>query len=473
MIPVIALVGRPNVGKSTLFNKLTRTRDALVASFPGLTRDRQYGKGVLGGQDFIIIDTGGLSGDDTGIDGPMADQALVAIDEADVVFFMVDSRVGRTGGDEEIAQLLREQSKKVVLVANKIDGESQDFIRSEFFQLGFGEPQLIAAVHGHGISTLIQYTLDNFPAADLEMDAASAAEVRGVKIAVIGRPNVGKSTLVNQMLGEERVVVFGEAGTTRDSIYIPYNRGDKSYTLIDTAGVRKRGKVGLAVEKFSVVKTLEAIQDTNVIILMIDAREGLVEQDLHLLSYALEAGRALVIAINKWDGTTRLQKAHVRSELERRLVFMDFAKLHFISALHGSGVGKLYQSIDKAHESATRKFKTNELNQILTRAVAAHSPPLVHGRRIKLRYAHLGGSNPPVIVVHGNQTASVPDAYQRYLQHQFIKELKLEGTPVRLEFKSSDNPYAGRKNILTPRQISKKRRLMSHVKKVAKKKKRT
>jgi GTP-binding protein len=473
MIPVIALVGRPNVGKSTLFNKLTRTRDALVASFPGLTRDRQYGKGILGSQDYIIVDTGGLSGDDAGIDGPMADQALVAIDEADVVFFMVDSRAGRTGGDEEIAQLLREQSKKVVLVANKIDGENHDFIRSEFFTLGFGEPQLIAAVHGHGISALIQYTLANSPVPVPGTDQESAVEARGVKIAVIGRPNVGKSTLVNKMLGEERVVVFDEAGTTRDSIYIPFSRGDKSYTLIDTAGVRKRGKVGLAVEKFSVIKTLEAIQDTNVIILMIDAREGLVEQDLHLLSYAIEAGRALVIAINKWDGTTRDQKAQVKSEIERRLVFLDYARLHYISALHGSGVGKLYASIDKAHESATRKFKTNELNRILTKAIEAHSPPLVHGRRIKLRYAHLGGSNPPVIVVHGNQTGSVPDAYQRYLQHQFIKELKLEGTPVRLEFRTSDNPYADRKNILTPRQISKKRRLMSHVKKVAKKKKRT
>ncbi|MDK1022615.1 MAG: ribosome biogenesis GTPase Der [Gammaproteobacteria bacterium] len=473
MIPVIALVGRPNVGKSTLFNKLTRTRDALVARYPGLTRDRQYGKGALGDKNFIVIDTGGLSGKDTGIDAPMADQSLAAIDEANLVLFMVDSRVGRTGGDEVIGQLLREESKKVVLVANKIDGQDPDFIKSEFFSLGFGEPQLIAAVHGQGVSALIQHTLDILSASDINVDEEPASAARGIKIAVIGRPNVGKSTLVNRMLGEQRVVVFDEPGTTRDSIYIPYKRGEKSYTLIDTAGVRRRGKVGLTVEKFSVIKTLEAIQDTNVIILMLDARDGLVEQDLHLLGYALDAGRALVIAINKWDGTTQLQKTHIRSELERRLVFLDFAKMHYISALHGSGVGNLYASIDKAHESATRKFKTNELNQILKKAVTAHAPPLVHGRRIKLRYAHLGGSNPPVIVVHGNQTASVPDAYQRYLQHQFIKELKLEGTPVRLEFKTSDNPYAGRKNRLTPRQISKKRRLISHVKKVAKKKKRS
>lgn len=473
MIPVIALVGRPNVGKSTLFNKLTRTRDALVARYPGLTRDRQYGNGALGDKNFIVIDTGGLSGEDTGINGPMAEQSLAAIDEANVVLFMLDSRVGRTGGDEVIAQLLREENKKVVLVANKMDGQDPDFVKSEFFPLGFGEPQLIAAVHGQGISALIKYTLAILSAADINIDEDPDTNARGIKIAVIGRPNVGKSTLVNRMLGEERVVVFDEPGTTRDSIYIPYNRGEKSYTLIDTAGVRKRGKVGLVVEKFSVIKTLKAIQDSNVIILMIDARDGLVEQDLHLLGYALDAGRALVIAINKWDGTTRVQKAHIRSELERRLVFLDFAKMHYISALHGSGVGNLYASIDKAHESATRKFKTNELNQILRKAVTAHSPPLVHGRRIKLRYAHLGGSNPPVIVVHGNQTASVPDAYQRYLQHQFIKALKLEGTPVRLEFKTSDNPYAGRRNILTARQVSKKRRLISHVKKVAKKKKRS
>jgi len=471
MIPVIALVGRPNAGKSTLFNKLTRTRDALVASFPGLTRDRQYGKGVLGDQDYIVIDTGGLSGEDAGIGTPMAEQSLAAINEADIVLFMVDSRAGRTGGDEVIGQLLREKNCKVVLVANKIDGENPDFIRAEFFPLGFGEPQLIAALHSHGISALMRYTMENVADREVTAGSETAVDVRGIKIAVIGRPNVGKSTLVNRMLGEQRVVVFDEAGTTRDSIYIPYERGGKSYTLIDTAGVRRRGKIGLAVEKFSVVKTLEAIQDANVTILLVDARDGIVEQDLHLLGYTLEAGRGLVIAVNKWDGTRQDQKEQIRNELERRLVFLDFAKIHYISALHGSGVGNLYTSVEKAHESATRKFKTNELNQILKQAVTAHAPPLVHGRRIKLRYAHLGGSNPPVIVVHGNQTESVPEAYHRYLQHQFIKALRLEGTPVRIEFKSGDNPYAGRKNILTERQTRKKRRLMTHVKKIAKKKK--
>lgn len=473
MVPVIALVGRPNVGKSTLFNRLTRSRDALVASFAGLTRDRQYGKGSSGGRDFILIDTGGLSGEEEGIDGYMAEQSLAAIEEADLVLFLVDSRAGRTGGDEVIGQLLREGGKKVILVANKIDGENPDFIRSEFFQLGLGEPRLIAAVHGHGVSSLLQHTLQDIEIDESRERGDSAADVKGIKIAVVGRPNVGKSTLVNRMLGEERVVVFDEAGTTRDSIYIPYERNGKAYTLIDTAGVRKRGKVNLTVEKFSVIKTLDAIQDANVVILMVDASEGMVDQDLHLLGYALEAGRALVIAVNKWDGTTPDQKVKIRNELERRLVFIDFAKTHYISALHGSGVGSLYDSIEKAHASATKKFKTNELNLILERAVANHAPPLVHGRRIKLRYAHLGGSNPPVIVVHGNQTAAVPNAYRRYLEHQFIKALKLEGTPVRFEFKTSENPYAGRKNVLTARQVSKKRRLMSHVKKLAKKKKKS
>jgi len=471
MIPVIALVGRPNVGKSTLFNRLTRSRDALVASFPGLTRDRQYGKGKVGQAEFIVIDTGGLSGEEEGIDSHMAEQSLAAIEEANTILFMVDSATGRTGGDEIIAQMLRQDGKDVVLVANKIDGQNPDYIKAEFFALGLGEPYLIAAEHGHGVSTLMTEVMENH-AVEVEQDGESPHfEPKGIRIAIVGRPNVGKSTLVNRMLGEERVVVFDEAGTTRDSIYIPYERDGKSYTLIDTAGVRRRGKINLVVEKFSVIKTLEAIQDANVVVLMIDAREGLVDQDLHLLSYALEAGRGLVIAINKWDGTSQDQKAAIRRELERRLVFLEFAKLHFISALHGSRVGDLYKSINRAYESSTRKFKTNELNGILERALARHSPPLVHGRRIKLRYVHLGGSNPPVFVVHGNQTAAVPEAYKKYLQHQFIKALKLEGTPVRLEFKTTENPYAGRKNVLSNRQVQKKRRMMSHVKKAAKKKK--
>lgn len=469
MIPVIALVGRPNVGKSTLFNRLTRSRDALVASFPGLTRDRQYGKGALGDREYIVVDTGGLSGDETGINRAMLDQSMAAVEESDLVFFMLDSRDGRTGGDELIGQILRRGNKKIVAVANKIDGVNPDFVRSELSAFGFGEPHLISALHGEGVNNLIQWALT-----DLETDADGEAESiapAGIKIAVIGRPNVGKSTLVNRLLGEERVVVYSEAGTTRDSIYIPYERNGEQFTLIDTAGIRRRGKVRETIEKFSIIKTMEAISDANVVILMLDAREGIVDQDLHLLSYVLDAGRALVIAINKWDGVEQDQKHSIKHELDRRLVFIDFARLHFISALHGSGVGKLYPSIKKAYASATQKIKTSELNKILNEAVSEHPPPLVHGRRIKLRYANSGGMNPPLIVIHGNQTSSVPDPYKRYLQRRFIEALHLEGTPIRLEFRTGTNPYSGRKNVLSQRQVQKRRRMLTHVKSKDKKRK--
>jgi len=469
MIPVIALVGRPNVGKSTLFNRLTRSRDALVASFPGLTRDRQYGKGALGGREFIVVDTGGLSGDETGINKAMVDQSMAAVEESDLIFFMVDSRDGRTGGDEQIAQLLRQGNKQIVLVANKIDGANPDYVSSEFSTFGLGEPHSISAVHGEGVNRLVTQVL-----ADLETDSDEEAQSiasEGIKIAVIGRPNVGKSTLVNRLLGEERVVVYAEAGTTRDSIYIPYERNGEQFTLIDTAGVRRRGKVKEVVEKFSIVKTLEAISDANVIILMLDARQGIVDQDLHLLSYAIDAGRALVIAINKWDGIDQDRKNSIKHELDRRLVFVEYAKLHFISALHGSGVGNLYPSIMSAYTSATRKIKTSQLNRILSQAVSQHPPPLVHGHRIKLRYANSGGLNPPLIIIHGNQTASVPEPYKRYLQHRFIEALNLEGTPIRLEFRSGTNPYSGRKNLLSQRQVRKRRRMITHIKSKDKKRK--
>jgi GTP-binding protein len=470
MLPVIALVGRPNVGKSTLFNRLTRTRDALVASFPGLTRDRQYGKGAMGDFDFVVVDTGGLTGEDEGIDGPMAAQAMAAIEEADLVLFMVDATDGRMPGDENIATMLRQKGISALLVANKIDGQNPDFVSGEFFALGMGTPLFISASNGIGISQLIDDEVG--PLLQSPTDPVEAPGNPGIKIAVVGRPNVGKSTLVNRLLGEDRVVVFDEAGTTRDSIYIPYERDGKPYTLIDTAGVRRRGRVSEKVEKFSVIKTLEAISDANVVILMLDAREGIVDQDLHLLSHVLDAGRALVIAINKWDGTDQEHKTKVRAELERRLVFIDFAKLHFISALHGSGVGNLYDSIHQAYRSATLKIPTAKLNEILERALFEHQPPLVRGRRIKLRYAHLGGSNPPVIVIHGNQTESVPEAYKRYLMRRFIDALGLKGTPLRLEFRTGSNPYKGRRNKLTDRQVNSRRRMMSHVKK-SKKKRRT
>jgi GTP-binding protein len=449
---------------------LTKSRNALVASFPGLTRDRQYGKGALGESEYIVVDTGGLSGDESGINKAMLDQSMAAVEESHLVFFMVDARDGRTGGDEQIAQVLRQGSKQIILVANKIDGENPDFVTSEFSAFGFGEPHMIAAIHGDGIGDLITRALDH-PATHID-DEATSIVPEGTKIAVIGRPNVGKSTLVNRLLGEERVVVYSEAGTTRDSIYVPFERNGERFTLIDTAGIRRRGKVRQVVEKFSVIKTLEAISDANVVILMLDARQGIVDQDLHLLSYALDAGRALIIAVNKWDGLDREQKESIKRELDRRLTFIEFARSHFISALHGSGVGKLYPSIKTAYASATKKIKTSQLNRILNQAVSDHPPPLVHGRRIKLRYANSGGSNPPVIVIHGNQTTSVPEPYKRYLQHRFIEALHLEGTPVRLEFRAGTNPYAGRKNLLSQRQEQKRRRLLSHVKSAAKKRKR-
>ena len=469
MLPVIVLVGRPNVGKSTLFNRLTRTRDALVASFPGLTRDRQYGRGAVGDFDYVVVDTGGLSGDEDGIDGPMAEQARQAIGEAALVLFLVDAKDGRMPGDENIAAYLRQHEVDTILVANKIDGQNPDFVTGEFYALGLGDPFTISASNGHGVRYLINTELaPRFS----ETAQSQEAEVEGIKIAVAGRPNVGKSTLVNRLLGEDRVVVFDEPGTTRDSIYIPYERDGRTYTIIDTAGVRRRGKVTEKIEKFSIIKTLEAVADANVVILMIDAGEGLVDQDLHLLSHVLEAGRALVIAINKWDGIDLEQKESISNELDRRLTFIDFARIHTISALHGSGVGNLYDSIHEAYAASNLKVPTSRLNEILERATFEHQPPLVRGRRIKLRYAHLGGNNPPTIVIHGNQTTDLPESYRRYLMHQFIEALSLKGTPLRLELRTGDNPFKGRRNKLTDRQISRRRRLMAHLKKGKKKQKR-
>ena len=470
MVPVIALVGRPNVGKSTLFNRLTKSRDAIVADVAGLTRDRQYGEAVCQGKPYIVVDTGGITGDEQGLDLMMAGQSLQAIEEADAVLFLVDARAGRTAGDEQIAEHLRKRNKHTYLIANKIDGADPDAILGEFANLGLGQPLGIAAAHGRNINPMLDAVL-NDESLQVTGEEGRVVEPIGTKIAIIGRPNVGKSTLVNRMLGEDRVVVFDQAGTTRDSIYIPYERFEKPYTLIDTAGVRRRGKVFEAIEKFSVIKTLQAIQDANVVIFVVDAREGIVEQDLHLLGFVLEAGRALVIAVNKWDGMKQEEKEYVKTELERRLIFAQFADIHFISALHGSGVGLLYKSVDQAYQAAMTKIPTRRMTEILEDAVSEHQPPMVNGRRIKLRYAHLGGSNPPIIVVHGNQVDAVPRSYTRYLENTFRKVLKLTGTPIRVEYKGSDNPYADRKNTLTERQVNKKRRLMSHNKKMKKKSK--
>ncbi|MBE0485109.1 ribosome biogenesis GTPase Der [Marinobacter sp.] len=451
MTPVIALVGRPNVGKSTLFNQMTRSRDALVANFPGLTRDRKYGEGNYEGRKFIVIDTGGLTGDEVGLDAEMARQSMQAVEEADIVLFIVDGRSGLTAGDEMISDHLRKSGKVAHLVVNKTDGQDPDIASADFHSLGYATTFQIAASHNRGIRSMLEILLPE----DLE-DQDQADRYPGIRIGVVGRPNVGKSTLVNRMLGEERVVVYDMPGTTRDSVYIPYERHGHEYTLIDTAGVRRRKNVHEVVEKFSIIKTLQAIDDAHVVILVIDARDGLVDQDMHLIGFVLDAGRSLVIAINKWDGMAPEDREKVKEQVARRLDFLDYADKYYISALHGTGVGSMYESVQACYESAMSKWPTNRLTAILQDAVAQHQPPMVHGRRIKLRYAHQGGSNPPVVVVHGNQVDSLPGAYKRYLENTFRKVLKVVGSPIRFEFKSGDNPFAAKVDRMTPRQKVKK-----------------
>ncbi len=458
MKPVIALVGRPNVGKSTLFNQLTRSRDALVADYPGLTRDRKYGTGKVGDRPYIVVDTGGLTGDTDGVEEQMAGQVHQAIGEANVVLFLVDARAGLTASDEQIVQQLRRVNKQIFLVVNKVDGTDETMAVIDFQSLGMGEPLAIAASHGRGISKMMQTVL-----ADLPVIAEEDEEEGGTKVAIIGRPNVGKSTLVNRIMGEERVVAFDMPGTTRDSIFIPFEHEGREYTLIDTAGVRRRGKVKETVEKFSVIKALQAIEAANVVILVLDAHDGISDQDATLAGFALDAGRAMVIAVNKWDGLEKNARERMKAELDRRLPFLDFAEMHFISALHGSGVGHLFESVDTAYAAAMKKLSTPDLTRVLEEAVMQHQPPLVRGRRIKLRYAHQGGKNPPLIIIHGNQTESVPAAYKRYLVNVFRKAFKLLGTPVRLEFKSSKNPYSDRKKDQTQRQVQKKKRLKKFI----------
>jgi len=461
--PVIALVGRPNVGKSTLFNCLTRSRDALVADFPGLTRDRQYGSGEVADRRFIVIDTGGLSGEAVGIDPHMAQQVDVALLEADRILFLVDARAGLTAADEQIATRLRLLGKPVMLVLNKIDGVHAEVAAADFYALGLGTPEPVAASHGRGVQTMMGRLLADIPPAA----ALDETVERRIRVAVAGRPNVGKSTLINRLLGEDRVLVYDMPGTTRDSIFIPFERAGRDFTLIDTAGVRRRARVNEMVEKFSIVKTLQAVSEANVVIVVLDAREGITEQDAHLIGFVIESGRALVLAVNKWDGLTAEQKERVKRDLDLRLPFATFARRYRISALHGSGVGDLFDAVVRAYDAASRDLATPELTRLLEDAVATHQPPLVKGRRVKLRYAHQGGRNPPLIVIHGTQAEALPAAYQRYLENLFRQQLRLEGTPIRLELKSGDNPYAGRKNTLTPRQIAKRKRLQRFVKKGA------
>ncbi len=539
---VIALVGCPNVGKSTLFNRLTKTRDALVADFPGLTRDRKYGRASYDGREFVLIDTGGIAEDNT--DQPeeltkrMTEQALLAIDESDLVLYMVDCRAGIMPGDYPVADYIRRSGKKCVVVANKVDGLDPETAGAEFYALGLGEVYPIAATHGRGVQVLLEEAVapvlreegpldSDLPPADDEEAVSPFKKPRSeweegyeflenvpmdeqgggfdwhefrekqrlmekggdnggtegapdetedksepeknaipfsdlpVKFAIVGKPNVGKSTLTNRMLGEERVIVADFPGTTRDSIYIPLERNGRKYIVIDTAGVRRRRKVTEAVEKFSIVKTLKAIEDCNVAILVIDARSHVTDQDLSILSFIIDSGRSLVIAVNKWDGLDVSVKDEIKLELEQRLGFVDFARVHFISALHGTGVGNLFDSIDEAYESATCRHSSSELNRILRKACEEHEPPVSGGRRIKLKYAHAGGYNPPRIVIHGNKTSKVPDAYKRYIINCYRKALGIMGTPVIIEFRDGDNPFAGQKPVkvrLTQSQLRRERR---------------
>jgi GTPase len=460
MKPVVAIVGRPNVGKSTLFNQLTRTRDALVADEPGLTRDRQFGHGLVGDRPYWVVDTGGINEYDDVLSQQVTDNALRAAREADAIIFVVDARTGLTAQDQAIAEGLRKLQCPVHVAVNKCESLDDDVAVSEFHAFGLGQPIPISSAHKQGLFELMQRVLDELPVVE-----ESEAQERHPRIAVLGRPNVGKSTLVNRMIGEERMLTYDLPGTTRDAVAVPFERDGHAYTLIDTAGVRRRARVGEGIEKFSVIKALQAINEANVVIVVIDAREGVTDQDASLIGEVLKAGRAMVIAVNKWDGMSEEQREQVRSGIDRRLDFIDFARIHYISALHGSGVGNLFASIDRAYASAFIDPPTSQLTQILEYLLEAHQPPLVAGRRIKLRYAHLGGQNPPRIVIHGNQTESVPGAYKRYLDNGFREALKIEGTPLRLEFRTGENPFKSKRQQLTPRQVHSRRRLMRFAKK--------
>ncbi len=479
MKSVFALVGRPNVGKSTLFNRLTKSRDALVADFPGLTRDRKYGQGVLGadsqegneGRSYLVIDTGGLSGDDVGIDEYMAAQTWLAVDEASTVLFLVDGREGLTSADHLVADRLRRAGKKVFLVVNKTDSVDPDQATADFYQLGFKDVFAIAASQGRGVTQMITSLLATFPV--IEEETIPEEHADSIRIAFVGRPNVGKSTLINRIMGEERVVAFDKPGTTRDSIYVPFERDGEKYTLIDTAGVRRKAKVKEAIETFSIIKTLSAIENSHVVIMLLDAHETITDQDAHLLGLVLDAGRSLVIAINKWDNLSEYQRDQIKVKLEVKLPFLDFADKHFISALHGTGVGHLYKSVHEAYDSAMLKVSTARMTRMLQTATEAHQLPIVAASRIKLRYAHQGGSNPFTIIIHGNQTKRIPGSYKRYLMNYFRETLKLKGTQVRLEFKTGDNPFEGKdkRARLSPSEIFRQNKKNPHRKSLKKSKK--
>jgi len=442
MKPVIALVGRPNVGKSTLFNRLTRSRDALVADLPGLTRDRHYGEGRIGERPFLVIDTGGFEPvAKDGIMHEMAKQTKQAVAEADVVVFIVDGRQGLTPHDKTITDFLRKSGRPVMLVVNKAEGMKYTSVTADFYELGLGDPYVISAAHGDGVVDLVNESLDIAFAQRAPEPEAEAAPTRGIKIAIVGRPNVGKSTLVNTLLGEDRVIAFDMPGTTRDSIEIPFEREGKHYTLIDTAGIRRRGKVFEAIEKFSVVKTLQSISEANVVLLLLDAQQDISEQDAHIAGFVLESGRALVVGVNKWDGLDSDRRDEIKIDMERKLNFLFFAKFHFISALKGSGIGPLMKSIDSAYAAAMAKLSTPRLTRALIEAVEHQQPRRKGSIRPKLRYAHQGGQNPPIVVIHGNALEAIDDNYKRYLEKHFRETFSLVGTPLRIELRSSKNPF--------------------------------
>jgi GTPase len=460
-LPTIVLVGRPNVGKSTLFNRLTGTRDALVADLPGLTRDRQYGTGVFEDRAFVVVDTGGLMPESRDPLAALAEgQARMAIDEADHVLLVVDTQAGLTPADAAIARELRKRGKPLTLVVNKAEGRERAAASADFFALGFGEPLAISAENGQGVPKLLRTVLDTLPA----VEKAAEDEDGVVRVAIVGRPNVGKSTLVNRLLGEERLLAADVPGTTRDAIAVPFEYDGKPYRLIDTAGVRRRARVWEGVEKISIVKTLQAIERAHVVIAVVDAQADIGEQDARLMGLIAQRGCAMVLAVNKWDGIAGDVREQVRYQVNLKLPFLDYAPTIFISARHGSGLGELMEVVQSAYESTMRELPTGEVTRVLEQAVESHQPPAVLGRRIKLRYAHQGGKNPPRIVVHGNQTDKLPASYKRYLANRFREAFKLVGVPLLLSFKTGDNPYKDKKNVLTARQIKKKRRMMSHVK---------
>ncbi len=459
MLPAIALVGRPNVGKSTLFNQLTGSRDALVADVPGLTRDRRYGFGKHDGHAFLVVDTGGLGSEADELGALAAQQTEVALEEADAVVFVVDYKHGLTVADQTVAEQLRASNKPVTIAVNKSEGLLPEIAEAEFHSLGLGDPVGIAALHGRRIGELMARVLVAFE----DYEGAEADDSRsGPHVAVVGRPNVGKSTLINRLLGSARLVTSPEPGTTRDSVFVSCERAEKSFVLIDTAGIRRRARVNELIEKFSVVQSLRAIEEAGVVILLVDAREGITDQDLHLIGLVVERGRAITIGVNKWDNLDLAQRRQIDGQIDRKLEFVAYARISHLSALHGSGIDNVLNAALDAYAAAGREFSTPRLNEILERAMIAHPPPLVAGRRSRLRYAHQGGRHPPIIVIHGNRAERLPAHFRRYLTNVYRRELKLEGAALRLEFKSGDNPYAGKRNILTRRQVKRRQRVMRH-----------